>query len=62
MQEVIDKNYNLDFLKLEAEQDDISKYDSPEELIIEYENERNEIIKNMDEAMANIKKILDIAR
>ena len=62
VQEVIDKNYNLDFLKLEAEQDDISKYDSPEELIIEYENERNEIIKNMDEAMANIKKILDIAR
>lgn len=59
IQEIRDNNYNLDLLKFD---DEIvtDEYDSPEELINDYLKEKKRITKEMDNAMSEIKKILNI--
>ena len=55
----IKNEYNLDMFKSE-DTDNIKQYESHEELINEYLQERDDILGQMDSAMDKIKKILNM--
>lgn len=59
IQEIVENNYDLDLLKFDNETIN-DEYDSPEELINDYLKEKDKIQLEMDKAMSEIKKILNI--
>lgn len=60
VEEVINKNYNLD-LFTSSEDININNYESPKELIDEYLTEKNKLIEDMNKAMNEIKNLLNIS-
>lgn len=58
IEDIIKNNYDLDLCK--EEKDYFEKYNSPKELIDNYFLERENILKEMDSSMNDIKKLLDI--